>query len=95
MKSIKWNYTYEYKRLNEVAGSLTLWQKRFWDHIIRDEDDLARHVDYIHYNPVKHGLAATAAQWKHSTFTHWQERGYYPPEWGAQAPPLIANMSIE
>jgi putative transposase len=47
---------------------IALWQRRFWEHQIRDETDYARHVDYIHYNPVKHGLVSEVAEWTYSTF---------------------------
>jgi len=47
----------------------TVWQRRFWEHQIRDENDFARHVDYIHFNPVKHGHGQRAVDWPHSTFT--------------------------
>jgi len=60
-----------------------VWQRRFWEHWIRDDDDFQRHCDYIHYNPVKHGYAATPAAWPHSTFQRFVERGIYPPDWGA------------
>ena len=46
---------------------LSLWQRRYWEHLIRDEDDLDRHIDYIHWNPVKHALAARAAEWRYSS----------------------------
>ena len=58
------------------------WQPRFWEHLLRDENDWRRHVDYIHYNPVKHGHAARAADWPHSSFHAWVERGGYPLDWG-------------
>jgi putative transposase len=59
-----------------------IWQRRYWEHQIRDEDDLARHVDYIHYNPVKHGWVRQAADWPHSTFHEYVRRGMIPPDWG-------------
>jgi putative transposase len=59
-----------------------LWQRRFWEHAIRDDDDLARHIDYIHWNPVKHGVVARVADWPFSTFHRCVERGLYPVEWG-------------
>jgi len=59
-----------------------VWQKRYWEHLIRDEDDFRRHVDYIHYNPVKHGLADRPIDWTYSSFDKWIERGHYPPDWG-------------
>lgn len=60
-----------------------VWQRRFWEHCIRDDDDFERHCDYIHYNPVKHGYAAIPAEWPYSTFQRFVERGIYPPDWGA------------
>ena len=59
-----------------------LWQARFWDHRIRDDDDLQRHLDYIHFNPVKHGHAARAIDWADSSFAHFVERGFYNAGWG-------------
>ena len=59
------------------------WQRRFSEHQIRDERDFARHADYIHYNPVKHGHAETAAAWPHSSFHAFVAKGIYPPDWAA------------
>lgn len=58
-----------------------VWQRRFWEHCIRDESDFQRHCDYIHWNPVKHGHASTPAAWPYSTFRRFVERGVYPPDW--------------
>jgi putative transposase len=58
-----------------------IWQRRFWEHRIRDEVDLERHVDYIHYNPVRHGYAAHAGEWPHSTFGRYVIAGVYGPDW--------------
>jgi putative transposase len=62
-----------------------LWQGRFWDHLIRDEADLQRHLDYIHFNPVKHGYVATAAEWPDSSFAAFVTRGMYAKDWGVDA----------
>ena len=59
-----------------------VWQRRFWEHRIRDEDDLYAHLDYIHYNPVKHGLENTVRKWRFSSFHSFVERGLYSPDWG-------------
>jgi putative transposase len=59
-----------------------LWQPRYWEHSIRDENDFARHADYIHWNPVKHGLVRCAADWPHSTFHRFVAAGLYPENWG-------------
>jgi len=49
-----------------------VWQSRFWEHCIRDDDDLARHIDYIHFNPVKHGLVDDPGGWAYSTWAKWK-----------------------
>jgi putative transposase len=58
-----------------------VWQRWFWEHCIRDVQDFNRHLDYIHYNPVKHGLAACPHAWPHSSFPRHVRRGAYEPEW--------------
>jgi putative transposase len=59
----------------------TLWQRRFLEHRIRNEDDFSSHVDYIHHNPVKHGLVNNAAAWPYSTIHRYLKNGQYPPDW--------------
>lgn len=60
----------------------TIWQRRFWEHMIRDDRDCKTHCDYIHYNPVKHGLVKAPREWPHSTFHRFVEKGIYPSDWG-------------
>lgn len=62
-----------------------VWQRRFWEHAIRDENDFIRHVEYIHYNPVKHGLVSTPKDWEYSSFHQYVARGQCPADWGAGA----------
>jgi putative transposase len=64
-----------------VKREKDIWQRRFWEHQIRDELDLQRHVDYIHFNPVKHGHVVQVADWPYSSFHRYVERGIYPPDW--------------
>lgn len=61
-----------------------VWLKRFWEHTIRDQDDLLRHLDYIHYNPVKHGHAACPHAWPHSSFHRFVTEGRYRADWCCQ-----------
>ena len=61
-----------------------IWQRRYWEHQIRDEIDLARHVNYIHHNPVKHGWVTHPVDWPHSTLHGYIEREMASPNWGAQ-----------
>ncbi|RJR36086.1 MAG: transposase [Deltaproteobacteria bacterium] len=61
----------------------TIWQRRFWEHRIRDERDLGAHLDYIHFNPVKHGLVDSPEKWPYSSFREYVRRDYYEDNWGA------------
>jgi len=69
----------------ERRGERGIWQRRYWEHGIRDADDYRRHADYIHYNPVKHGLVRSAGGWPHSSFRRWVARGIYPADWAASS----------
>ena len=72
-----------------------VWQRRFWEHLIRDEDDWLRHVEYIHYNPVKHGLVCRPADWPWSSFTRAVAHGWHEADWGASEPQTIVGMEYE
>ena len=71
-------------------GEHGVWQRRFWEHQIQDEVDLERHVDYIHYNPVKHGYASRPGDWPWSSFARHVRLGQYPSDWGATEPIMPA-----
>jgi len=58
-----------------------IWQRRYWEHLIRDEQDYRSHLDYLHFNPVTHGHAKRVADWPHSTFHAWVARGGYSLDW--------------
>jgi putative transposase len=62
-----------------------IWQRRYWEHAIRSDEDLTRHVDYIHFNPVKHGYVSRASDWPHSSFARYVARGLLPADWGGDA----------
>lgn len=64
-----------------VRGEANIWQRRFWEHLIRDEQDYRNHVDYIHINPVKHGLVARVRDWPFSSFHHYVRQGLLPIHW--------------
>jgi putative transposase len=68
----------------------TLWQRRFWEHQIRDDEDYAKHLDYVHYNPVKHGLVTHAKDWQYSSFHRYVNRGSYEENWGL-SPSITAS----
>jgi len=81
MKVFKQNFGFLYrKRMGTRNGRV--WQLRFWDHIIRDQKDMNNHIDYIHYNPVKHGFVGAAREYVHSSFPDYVREGYYQADWG-------------
>ena len=63
-----------------IKGERGIWQRRYWEHTIRDEDDFGRHIDYIHINPVKHGLVTRVRDWPHSSFHRMVKLGAYPED---------------
>ena len=67
--------------VRQRRGERGIWQRRYWEHLIRDEADYRAHMDYVHINPVKHGLVARVADWPYSTFHRLVEQGVYPPDW--------------
>lgn len=81
--------------LKETGNTGPFWQKRFYDHVIRNDDDFQRHLDYIHFNPVKHGVATRAADHQWSSFHEWVKRGVYPQDWGAIEPIEIKDWDLE
>jgi putative transposase len=71
----------------QAKGQGTLWQQRFWEHCLRDEADWRRHVDYLHWNPVKHGVAGRVVDWPWSSFHRFVAEGLYEPGWGEGVAP--------
>ena len=65
-------------------GERSVWQRRFWEHLIRDQKDFAMHMDYIHYNPVKHGHVRCPHEWGYSSFHRWVKEGVYTCDWMCQ-----------
>jgi putative transposase len=62
----------------------TIWQRRFWEHQIRNDEDLKAHLDYLHYNPVKHGLVSRVRDWPYSSFHRYVRQGFYGEDWGCE-----------
>ena len=73
----------------------TIWQRRYWEHTIRGDKDFTTHVEYIHFNPVKHRLAARPRDWPHSTFHDWVARGIYEVDWAADAESDFGPVAIQ
>lgn len=68
-----------------------IWQRRYWEHQIRDDRDFQRHLDYIHYNPVKHGHVNKANDWPYSSFHRWVRLGVYTKDWAAMPETINQN----
>ncbi|MGE5271624.1 MAG: REP-associated tyrosine transposase [Thiohalocapsa sp.] len=87
--SIKGTFSRRLPRVEPVSISRKsrrergIWQRRYWEHTIRDDDDFARHADYIHFNPVKHGYVEHVADWPCSSFHRFVQLGLYPMDWAA------------
>jgi len=79
----------------ERSGERAVWQRRFWEHAIRNDEDLRRHFDYIHYNSVKHGLVARPEEWPWSTFHRYAKLGWYDVGWEHLPVEKIGGMECE
>ncbi|MBV9575221.1 MAG: transposase [Gammaproteobacteria bacterium] len=85
--SMKMNTAINHRNEKEI------WQRRFWEHSIRNEIDWQKRMDYIHYNPVKHGLVTSPGDWKHSSFNYWVKKGIYEKDWGSTEPIALVDMN--
>lgn len=72
-----------------------IWQRRFWEHLIRDDNDLVNHLDYIYYNPVKHGYVQSVKDWQFSSFHRDVKAEIYPMDWGSNVDEKILNLYKE
>ena len=77
------------------SNKVKIWQKRYWEHCLRDEDDWQKHMDYIHYNPVKHGYVLSPIEWPYSSFSRAVENGMYSKDWGENINNEIIQMEFE
>jgi putative transposase len=68
-----------------AKGERDIWQRRYWEHTLRDENDYAQHVEYIHFNPVKHGHVRMVRDWPYSSFHRMVRLGIYPDDWAGDA----------
>jgi putative transposase len=94
-KEIKRIFTKEFNQVNhqgmarslsqQIQGEATIFQRRYWEHTIRNEEDLTAHIDYVHINPLKHGLVNAVVEWPWSSFHRYVRTGIYPPGWGGRA----------
>ena len=83
-------------RSRQLKRERAFWQRRFWEHTIRDNEDFIKHVEYIHYNPVKHGLVPAPKDWEYSSFHRYVKLGLYDEIWGTGQEILFdANIGNE
>ena len=85
--SMKLSFSSRYRKEHKLKSG-RVWQLRYWDHVIRDQEDLNRHIDYIHYNPVKHGMVASPFNYNLSTAKEFMSRGAYSRDWGLVSPEM-------
>ena len=78
---LQYNLTEWQNASRRSRNETSLWQRRYWEHQIRDETDLTRHIEYIHWNPVKHSLVRQVSDWPYSTFHKYVAQGIYPMDW--------------
>ncbi len=79
----------------KAEGRRGIWQPRYWEHTVSDEDDLERCVDYIHWNPRKHGLVDRVRDWPYSSFHRFVEEGHYEINWGGTEPASTIDPTID
>ena len=77
----------------QKRGEAAIWQRRFWEHTLRNEQDFNRHVDYLHFNPVKHRLVDRVREWPWSSFHRYVRMGFYSDDWGVGIGQKIEEMA--
>jgi putative transposase len=95
MHSLKRNFTRNWKRASGVTTPVKLWQRGFWDHVIRDDRDYEVHLDYIHFNPVKHSYVGKPEDYRDTSFHEYVRRGWYDIGWGHTEPAAIRGIERE
>ena len=78
--------------VRQKRGERGIWQRRFWEHLIRDERDFVAHVDYVHFNPVKHGWVRRVKDWEYSTFHRYVDQGVLPLDWAGGDANLLSGL---
>lgn len=102
ISSLKYNFssllpTY-YRNMNlsrQFKREAGIWQRRFWEHLIRDDRDLDNHIDYVYYNPVKHGYVSQVMDWKYSTFHRDVKNGIFELDWGSYISESVRNLYLD
>ena len=92
---IKYYFSVGMKADQNHRREKSIWQRRFWEHLIRDENDWRHHMDYIYYNPVKHGYVSRPIDWPYSSFKRDVGKGLYSADWGIQISSEIIKLDFE
>jgi putative transposase len=93
-REIKKRFSARVDARTNARGERCVWQRRYYEHLLRDEKDWRRHMDYVHYNPVKHGLVQQVADWPWSSFRRAVTQGLYPENWGSIEPETINGVEM-
>ena len=81
--------------MNRNKSKTYIWQDRFWEHTIRDENEFSNYIDYIHFNPVKHGYVQSPIEWKYSSIHEYIKRGIYEADWTLLEEPYIEGIEYD
>ena len=102
---IKKHFTQSWLNLNGQEQQISLskqryrrrgvWQRRFWEHTLRDQQDYNRHFDYLHYNPIKHGCTLKLSDYPYSSFHRWVKQGVYTEQWGTEYDPYFQFSGLD
>ena len=92
---VKTYFSRQIRLRNARFKNIQIWQPRFWEHVIRDNNDFNKHLDYIHYNPVKHGLVNNVDDWPYSSYSKFCDLGYYAKNWGQCEPKSLSGLQLE
>ena len=92
---LKSHFSRQKNLLTNARKEKPVWQRRYWEHLIKDEHDWRTHLDYIHYNPVKHGLVSNPLHWPYSSFRQHIKNSWYTPDWGTIVPDNIKRLNFE
>ena len=90
---IKYYFSMGVEGITNNRREKSIWQKRFWEHYIKTEEELVNCLDYIHYNPVKHGYVNNPCDWTHSTFKQHVKNGLYTMDWASNEEPFIIQKT--
>jgi len=92
--SYKRRITAEFRREGFITPNTTIWQDRFWERTVRNENEMSNYIEYIHYNPIKHGWVDCVANWRYSSYHDYVLDGIYPDDLRGEANATIQEMEF-